>query len=61
MAILQQWLVEDKATVAEGEAVALIEAMKMETRILAHKAGRIRIKAEAGNVVGLGAELATID
>ncbi|AEG58069.1 acetyl/propionyl/methylcrotonyl-CoA carboxylase subunit alpha [Sinorhizobium meliloti] len=59
--ILQQWLVEDEATVAEGEAVALIEAMKMETRILAHKAGRIRIKAVAGNVVGLGAELATID
>ncbi|KLK89895.1 acetyl-CoA carboxylase [Microvirga vignae] len=58
---LQQWLVEDGATVAEGEAVALIEAMKMETRILAPKAGRIRLKAKPGNAVGPGAELATIE
>ncbi|WOS65893.1 acetyl/propionyl/methylcrotonyl-CoA carboxylase subunit alpha [Sinorhizobium fredii] len=57
---LQQWLVEDGAEVAEGDAVALIEAMKMETRILAPKAGRIRIKTEAGTVVSLGAELATV-
>ena len=57
---LQQWLVNDGAEVAEGDAVAVIEAMKMETRILAPKAGRIRIKAEAGAVVSLAAELATI-
>lgn len=57
---LQQWLVEDGAEVAEGEAVALIEAMKMETRIFASKAGRICIKVEAGKAVSLGAELATI-
>lgn len=35
--------------------------MKMETRILAPRAGRISIKVEASVVVGLGAELATID
>lgn len=58
---LQQWLFEDGAAVAEGEAVALIEAMKMETRILAPKAGHIHIKAKPGDVVGLGAELAIID
>ncbi|QRM32688.1 biotin carboxylase N-terminal domain-containing protein [Microvirga sp. VF16] len=58
---LQQWLVEDRTDVAEGEAVALIEAMKMETRVLAPKAGRIHIKVEPGNAVGLGAELALID
>lgn len=58
---LQQWLVEDGAEVAEGEAVALIEAMKMETRIVAPKGGRIRIKVQAGKTVGLGAELATIE
>ncbi|AFL50366.1 acetyl-CoA/propionyl-CoA carboxylase biotin carboxyl carrier protein [Sinorhizobium fredii] len=57
---LQQWLVGDGAEVAEGDAVAVIEAMKMETRILAPKTGRIRVKAEAGSVVSLGAELATI-
>ncbi|HEV2897963.1 MAG TPA: biotin carboxylase N-terminal domain-containing protein [Pseudaminobacter sp.] len=58
---LQHWLVEDGEEVAEGEAVALIEAMKMETRILAPKTGRIQIKVEAGKAVGLGAELATIE
>lgn len=57
---LQQWLVDDGAEVAEGDAVAIIEAMKMETRILAPKAGRIRIKTEAGALVSLGAELATV-
>ncbi|ASP82989.1 acetyl/propionyl/methylcrotonyl-CoA carboxylase subunit alpha [Sinorhizobium meliloti] len=57
---LQQWLVDDGAEVAEGDAVAIIEAMKMETRILAPKAGRIRIKTEVGAVVSLGAELATV-
>ncbi|WP_192363696.1 acetyl/propionyl/methylcrotonyl-CoA carboxylase subunit alpha [Mesorhizobium mediterraneum] len=58
---LQKWLVEDGVQVAEGEAVALIEAMKMETRVPAPKAGRIRITAEPGTMVALGAELATID
>ncbi|RFB88922.1 acetyl/propionyl-CoA carboxylase subunit alpha [Rhizobium leguminosarum bv. trifolii] len=58
---LQKWNVEDGAQVAEGEAVAVIEAMKMETRVLAPKAGHISIKAAQGAVVALGAELATIE
>ncbi|KQV33646.1 MULTISPECIES: biotin carboxylase N-terminal domain-containing protein [unclassified Rhizobium] len=57
---LQQWLVEDGAEVAEGEAVALVEAMKMETRITAPKAGRISLKAEAGTGVSVGAVIALI-
>ncbi|ESW94510.1 acetyl-CoA carboxylase [Mesorhizobium sp. LSJC268A00] len=58
---LQKWLIEDGAEVREREAVALLEAMKMETRVLAPKGGRIRIKAQTGAMVALGAELATID
>lgn len=57
---LRQWLVEDGAQVAEGEIVAVMEAMKMETRIPASKAGRISLVAEIGATVGIGAELATI-
>ncbi|NVP57395.1 acetyl/propionyl/methylcrotonyl-CoA carboxylase subunit alpha [Mycoplana rhizolycopersici] len=57
---LRQWLVEDGAEVAEGEIVAVMEAMKMETRIPAPKAGRISLVAEIGATVGIGAELATI-
>lgn len=58
---LQKWLVEDGAQVAEGEAVALIEAMKMETRVSAPKAGRITIARQAGTMVTAGTELAAID
>ncbi len=57
----QQWLVEDGATVAEGEVVAIIEAMKMETRITAPRSGKISLRAEAGKSVSLGAELAIIE
>jgi len=57
----QQWLVEDGATVTEGEIVAIIEAMKMETRIRAPKSGKISLRAEVGKSVSLGAELAIIE
>jgi acetyl-CoA/propionyl-CoA carboxylase biotin carboxyl carrier protein len=58
---LQQWLVKDGAEVAAGEAVAVIEAMKMETRISAPRSGRIRIMQEVGVTIGLGASLAVIE
>lgn len=58
---LQRWLVEDGAQVAEGDVVALIEAMKMETRVVAPRSGRIRLVAETGSTVALGIELATIE
>ena len=57
----QQWLVEDGATVAEGEIIAIIEAMKMETRIAAPRSGKISLCAEAGKSVSLGAALAIIE
>ena len=57
---LQQWLVEDGADVAEGDLIAVMEAMKMETRITAPVAGRIGLKAKPGDLVNLGAELAVI-
>lgn len=58
---LQKWLVEDGAEVAEGTAIALVEAMKMETSVPAPRSGRLRITAQPGTTVGFGAELATID
>ena len=57
---LQQWLVADGAEVAEGEAVALVEAMKMETRVAAPKPGRISLKTEPGTGVSVGAVIALI-
>jgi acetyl-CoA/propionyl-CoA carboxylase biotin carboxyl carrier protein len=58
---LQQWLVEDGAEVGAGDAIGLLEAMKMETRILAPKAGRIRLRAEPGHAVDAGATIAIIE
>lgn len=58
---LQKWLVEDGADVESGEAVAMIEAMKMETRVAAPKAGKIRIIAQTGNSIAVGSEMAVIE
>jgi acetyl-CoA/propionyl-CoA carboxylase biotin carboxyl carrier protein len=58
---LQQWLVEDGAVVQEGETIALVEAMKMETQVLAKLSGKIKILVGSGSAVTLGEELATID
>ncbi|WP_024927561.1 MULTISPECIES: acetyl/propionyl/methylcrotonyl-CoA carboxylase subunit alpha [unclassified Mesorhizobium] len=57
---LQQWLVEDGAEVAAGDVIAVMEAMKMETRIVAPRSGRISLRAEPGASVGLGAQLAIV-
>jgi len=57
---LRQWLVDDGADVVEGDIVAIVEAMKMETRIPAPRSGRIRLVAKIDAVLGVGAELATI-
>ncbi|AMX98924.1 acetyl-CoA carboxylase biotin carboxyl carrier protein subunit [Mesorhizobium ciceri] len=43
---LQKWLIEDGTQVADGEAVAVIEAMKMETRVSGPRPGRVHIIVE---------------
>ncbi|GLO55052.1 acetyl/propionyl-CoA carboxylase subunit alpha [Pseudomonas putida] len=58
---LQQWLVQDGDTVSKGETVALVEAMKMETQVVAKLDGKIKILVGVGAAVTLGEELATIE
>jgi len=57
---LQQWLVEEGATVQVGDAVALVEAMKMETKVVARVSGTIKLNANVGALVSLGQEIAKI-
>jgi len=57
---LQGWKVADGDTVAQGAVVAVMEAMKMEMQVVAHRAGRIAFAAAAGEAVAAGAVLATI-
>jgi acetyl-CoA/propionyl-CoA carboxylase biotin carboxyl carrier protein len=56
-----KWLVEPGAAVSAGDAVVVLEAMKMETQVAAHRNGTVTgIRAEAGGVVSAGAVLALI-
>jgi acetyl-CoA/propionyl-CoA carboxylase biotin carboxyl carrier protein len=53
--------VEDGATVAEGDLVVVLEAMKMEQPITAHKGGTVSgLSAEVGASVTSGAVICTI-
>lgn len=45
---LHSWVVEDGELVEAGQVVAVIEAMKMETSILAPCAGRLQIGEQPG-------------
>ena len=56
-----KWLVEPGAEVSAGDAVVVLEAMKMETQVAAHRDGTVTgIRTEAGGVVAAGAVLALI-
>lgn len=46
--------VEDKATVKEGDLLAVMEAMKMEVQITAPQSGTIQFKASPGNFLNAG-------
>jgi acetyl-CoA/propionyl-CoA carboxylase biotin carboxyl carrier protein len=54
--------VADGDTVAEGDLVVVLEAMKMEQPLTAHKSGTVRgLVAEAGQTVSAGTLIATIE
>ncbi|MEU0238860.1 biotin carboxylase N-terminal domain-containing protein [Nocardiopsis sp. NPDC006198] len=53
---------QEGQSVAEGETVVVIEAMKMEQPLTAHRAGTIRgLKVSAGETVGNGAVVCEIE
>ena len=58
---LRVWRVADGDDVEEGDVVAVMEAMKMETSVTAHRSGRISLLTEAGSVQPAGAVLARIE
>ena len=59
--LIQGWRAEDGATIAEGDVVAVIEAMKMETQLLAHRSGTLRRIAAEGSYQLAGAVVARIE
>ncbi|WP_420838641.1 biotin carboxylase N-terminal domain-containing protein [Bifidobacterium amazonense] len=56
-----RWLADDGATVAAGEPVAVVEAMKMETQIAAPHAGTLHTKTAVGDTVRYGQTIGTVD
>jgi acetyl-CoA/propionyl-CoA carboxylase, biotin carboxylase, biotin carboxyl carrier protein len=58
---LQAWKCADGDTVKEGDLIAVMEAMKMETQILSARSGVLRIKAAEGAYVNAGSALARIE
>ncbi|WP_296085884.1 biotin carboxylase N-terminal domain-containing protein [uncultured Agrobacterium sp.] len=58
---LQSFKVEDGQSVSEGDLLAVMEAMKMETQIIATKSGKIRLLVKEGDYLQAGAALMSID
>jgi acetyl-CoA/propionyl-CoA carboxylase biotin carboxyl carrier protein len=55
-------MVEVGQTIAVGDAVVVLEAMKMENQITAEKAGKVtKVNVTAGDKVGSGDVLAIIE
>ena len=57
---LVDFLVEDGAQVTAGDEVAVLSAMKMETRVEAPVAGTLRQVAKVGDVVAVGQAIARV-
>ena len=57
---LHVWKVADSDEVKEGDVIAVMEAMKMEMQVSAHRSGRITMAAQAGTAQTLGAVIAHI-
>ena len=58
---LHAWVIEDGAQVQAGQVIAVMEAMKMETSILAPCAGTLRIAEQPGNYFEARASIGRID
>ncbi|CAQ82533.1 MULTISPECIES: acetyl/propionyl/methylcrotonyl-CoA carboxylase subunit alpha [Photorhabdus] len=59
--ILQSWYVQEGDEVKQGDVIAVMEAMKMETQLTAHRSGKIIIHAEKGSYQQAGNALASIN
>ncbi|WP_311259928.1 biotin carboxylase N-terminal domain-containing protein [Microbacterium sp. WCS2018Hpa-9] len=57
---LVRWLADDGAHVAEGDPVAVLDAMKMETTVAAHRAGVLSHRAELSAAIAPDGVLAVI-
>ena len=57
---LVRWLADDGASVSEGDPVAVLDAMKMETTVAAHRSGVLSHRVELSSAIAPDAVLAVI-
>ncbi|SCU83671.1 hypothetical protein CNECB9_4240013 [Cupriavidus necator] len=57
---MQTWKVAVGDEVEEGDLIAVMEAMKMEMQVHAHRDGRVTWQAAAGTFLTAGARLVNI-
>ncbi|HIY67775.1 MAG TPA: ATP-grasp domain-containing protein [Candidatus Agrococcus pullicola] len=58
---LVTWLIDDGAKIEEGDEVAVIDAMKMETRVASHRAGTLVHEVSEGESVAVDQVIARIE
>lgn len=58
---LQAFKIEDGAMVEAGDLIAVMEAMKMETQVMASRSGQVKLIAEAGAYLQAGALVARFE
>ncbi|OKP00581.1 biotin carboxylase N-terminal domain-containing protein [Xenorhabdus eapokensis] len=59
--VLHCWMVKEGEQVSEGDVIAVMEAMKMEVHINAHRSGKITFCAHAGDYQDAESALANIE
>ncbi|GGR71324.1 acetyl-CoA/propionyl-CoA carboxylase biotin carboxyl carrier protein [Nocardioides luteus] len=59
--VLVDWLVSDGEKVSEGQDVAVVDAMKMETRVPAHRTGVLSRGADVGGTIAVGDVIGKIE
>lgn len=60
-ATLVEWLVEDGATVKEGQPLYVVETEKVETEVEAATSGVVHRSGQAGETYPVGTQIATIE
>lgn len=58
---VSDWAVSDGDSVAADQVIGTLETSKVQLEIKAPTAGIVRLKASPGQVVGIGAVIATIE
>lgn len=58
---LFKWVVEDGQIVNEGEVIAIMEAMKMEVTVIAHRSGTLKQAIKEGEYINADCKIAQID